>query len=130
MDVENTGENKELQINPKEYPFEFINAQVQFATRWSELNHTSFDDALRNNTAISKNVVLAKADEKWQAILDMIHKTNDPAVMSKIIYDYYVQQPQSNYPRPLNPDNASKYFGFFTYDYLPANPLNEGKKYY
>jgi hypothetical protein len=111
---------KEPAVNVIEYPFEYFDAQIQFAQKWSELNNVLFVEALAKNTSLFKRIPDVAA-------LSKIVRTFGIPDLSSTIYNLYLQQSQSPYNSPVYPENDEKHFGFFGHDYYPNNVLNRGK---
>jgi|GEM_PF-2496735 len=123
--------NKETVVNKIEYPFEYFDAQVQFAKKWSEINNIPFAQALLKNTALYRRLTNKKPssniDPLYEDLVKKVTNTLDIDNATKVLYNAYLQQSHSLYHPLRYPINDGKHFGFFSYDYYPNNPLNDGR---
>ncbi len=120
---------KERQANPIEYPFEYFDAQIQFALKWAAVTDDDYERALLFNTALYRRLIGSKLDarteELWDAVVAVM-MSSEPSSRSHIFYKAYLQQKHSVYETfdyskgPL----SGVYFGC---DYHPNNLLNEGR---
>lgn len=111
--------------NDLEYPYEYFDAQVQFAKKWSELMGVSFAEALRTKTAIDRRLTEGERNVVLPELMKGVE--SNPEAASKLIYDRYLSQPQSKYKPPTNHLEDGVHFGFFAFDYYPQNIRNDGK---
>jgi hypothetical protein len=116
-----------------EHPREYFEAQVLFASRWSELTGTPYDVALLRNTALYRRIVGSKLkpgeaiDDRWSNLMGKIGPELTASEASELMFGIYKQQAHAIYTPPNYPEDDKKHFGYFSFDHDPKNSANEGK---
>lgn len=101
------------------YPFEYFDAQVRFALKWSVLSGVPLTEVLQKKTALYRRVTGRKypyGDEIWNKLtVGLSDESLSPEIIATGMYDTYLDQPQQNN------ENTENHFGMFAFDYYPAN---------
>lgn len=117
--------------NSIEYPFEYFDAQVLFAFKWSDLSGDPMQEVLWDKTCIYRRLTgenpAKVSDPKpvWYEFLGLLQK--ERYKISRELYALYVTQPIAIYKAPVYPENDGKHFGFFSFDYYTNDPRNDNK---
>lgn len=116
-----------------EHPREYLEAQVLFASRWSELTRTPYDVALLRNTALYRRIVGSKLkpgeaiDDRWSNLMGKIGPELTASEASELMFGIYKQQAHAIYTPPNYPKDDKKHFGYFSFVYYQNNTANEGR---
>jgi hypothetical protein len=114
--------------NPREYPFEYFDAQVQFAAKWSELSGEPFEQTLLTRTALKRRLSLKEErNPEGEEVVDLYEGADSVEEVSSALYDHYLSLPDSNYDFDAEPADAHDGRRFFSYDYYPNNKMNGGR---
>ncbi|NTU46761.1 hypothetical protein HGA88_03980 [Candidatus Roizmanbacteria bacterium] len=127
-------ESEATPINPQEttkkdteYPFEYFDAQVRFAQKWSELSGEPISQSLLSKTALYRRLTNVKPTATgdhplWEEAMHVIDSSASTEQISQALYSRYLAQEHSVYAPSSYPENDGKHFGFFSFDHYPPNP--------
>jgi hypothetical protein len=123
--------NHELPPKELEFPFEYFDAQVRFAYKWSEITGIPLEVALLNKTALYRRLTnnqykSGQTDSRWNNLMKTISSGLLLDETSNLVFDTYKVQDHAAYSPHVYPENDGKHFGFFGFDY-PANDSPEGQ---
>lgn len=126
MALESSGKDVEPQVNIYEYPKEYFDMQVRFASKFSEITGEPFGDCLLKYTALYRRLTNTKLkanepSENWTRLVSKLNP-QDPEHTTDAIYQEYQKQPHSIYSPPEQKSDG-KHFGAHGYDYYPDKKL-------
>ncbi|MBI3576702.1 hypothetical protein HY086_01535 [Candidatus Gottesmanbacteria bacterium] len=134
MGLEDTDKlaDNEFSSTEVEYPFEYFDAQVRFAKKWSELSGDTFEKSLIDKTALYRRIVgeigsKKKQNQLWFKAVEQVSRKSDVTSASRLLYSTYLKQEHSKYVVPTHHEDDGKHFGSFGFDYFEHNRLNNGK---
>lgn len=107
------------------YPLGYFDAQVRFAQKWAEISGRPLAETLNDKTALYRRLTEVAAplgDGIWNNMLARLPEQATTEQISQVIYDVYLEQPHHVYTPPTYPENDGKHFGFFAFDFVPADP--------
>jgi len=108
------------EISDIAYPYEYFDAQVQFAKRWSVVADDSFSAMLLRKTSLYRTISgqipgPEGVSKNWTTLTNGVDD-NDPSMIASRLYDAFLRQPRSRYTAP-------DHDGAFGYDYYPNDHL-------
>lgn len=103
-----------LKINELNYPLEYFEAQIRFATKWAAVTKSSKVEAL------SKNTALARRFDDNAVFVGITGQIIDESELINLLYENYKTQPSAKYVPKLYPRDATHY-GVYGYKYFPEN---------
>lgn len=117
--------HEDVANNPLEYPIEYFDAQIRFATKWAELSGDDIEQTLMTKTALGRRLGLTDGvDKDGNDISSLIDGESDPDEITQKLYKRYTSLESSLYVEKDLSSEGRKYFG---YDYYPDNKQNNGR---
>ncbi|MBP9670155.1 hypothetical protein KBD75_02035 [Candidatus Woesebacteria bacterium] len=108
-----------MKVNELNYPIEYFEAQVRFASKWATVTQTYLTDSLSEKTA------LVRRFDDPETFSRIANQNTDERQLTRLLYASYETQPSAKYVPKLHPRDATHY-GVYGYKYFPENKSEDG----